>query len=82
MNCLTPKWNFSDDFIEIKFNFFKNSLYNLLFSKCENHNTIITSNHIKNLHNITNPLSLSAIINEDHILYEKIKKSKSSRKNL
>ena len=46
----------------------------------ENHNTIITLNHIKNFHNITNPLSLSAILSEDHILYEKIKKSKSKRK--
>ena len=27
----------------------------LLLSKCENHNTIITPNYIKNLHNITNP---------------------------
>ena len=26
---------------------------NLLFSKCEYHSTMITPNHIKNLHNIT-----------------------------
>ena len=47
---------------------------NLLFSKCVNHNTIITPNHIKNFHNITNPPNLSTILYEDHILHEKIKK--------
>ena len=41
---------------------------NLLFSKCENHNTIITPNHIKNIHNITNPPNLSAILYEDYII--------------
>ena len=34
--------------------------YNLLFSKCENHNTIITPNHINNLHNITNAATVLA----------------------
>ena len=48
---------------------------NLLFSKCENHNTIITPNHIKNLHNI-NPPNLSTIIFEDYVLHQKIKKVK------
>ena len=53
---------------------------NLLFSKCENHNTIITPNHIKNFHNITNLPNLSTILFEDYVLHEKIKKSKSKRK--
>ena len=44
---------------------------NLLFSKCENHNTIITPNHIKDFHNITNPPNLPAILYEDYILHEK-----------
>ena len=44
---------------------------NLLFSKCENHNTIITPNHIKNLHKKTNPPNLSTILYEDHIFHEK-----------
>ena len=53
---------------------------NLLFFKCENHNTIIIPNHIKNIHNIANPSNLSAILYEDHTLHEKMKKSKSKRK--
>ena len=52
---------------------------NLLFSKCDNHTTIITSNYINNLHNITNLPNLSAILYEDYILHEKIKKSKNKR---
>ena len=55
-------------------------LWYLLFTIFENHNTIITPNNIKNLQNIINPLSLSAILYEDHILHEKMKKSKSKRK--
>ena len=53
---------------------------NHLFYKCENHHTIITPNHIKNLYNITNPPNLSVILYEDYTLHEKIKKSKSKRK--
>ena len=53
---------------------------NVLFSKCKNHNTIIIPNHIKNIHNIVNPPNLSAILYEDHILHEKMKKSKSKKK--
>ena len=59
---------------------------NLLFSKCENHNIIITPNHIKNFHKITNPLNLSAILYEDYTctcIYcmKKLKKNKSKRKD-
>ena len=51
---------------------------NLLFSKWDNHNTIIGQNHNKDFHNITNPPNLSAILYEDYtcILHEKIKTSK------
>ena len=45
-------------------------LHNLLFPKCENHNTIITPNHIKSIHSIINPPNLSTILYEDHILHE------------
>ena len=38
---------------------------NLLFSKCENHDTIITPNHINNLHDIINPPNLSTILYEE-----------------
>ena len=44
---------------------------NLLSSKCDNHNTIITPNHINSLHNITNPPNLSARFYEDFLLHEK-----------
>ena len=53
---------------------------NLMFPKCVNHNTNITPNHIKNLHIITNSPNLSAILYEDYVLHEKLKKSKSKRK--
>ena len=46
----------------------------------ENHITI--PNHIKNFHNITNPLGLSAILYENHnILHEKMEKCKSKSKS-
>ena len=41
---------------------------NLLFSKCDNHNTIIRPNHIKNFHEIKNPLTWFI---SHHILHEK-----------
>ena len=49
-------------------------------TKEPSYNTITTPNHINNLHNITNPPNLSAILYEDFILLKKIKKSKSKRK--
>ena len=54
---------------------------NLLFSKCENHDTSIIPNHIKNLCNMTNPPNLSTILFEDYIFHEKIKKRKKSKKS-
>ena len=42
----------------------------------------MTSNHIKDFHNITNPPNLSAILYEDPIFHEKIKKRKSKREEL
>ena len=52
---------------------------NLVFLT-KNHIIIVTPNHIKNLRNITNLTTLSAILYEDHILHEKIKKNKNRRK--
>ena len=55
------------DFVaEILKNKIKNGIRIFCF-KCEDHYTIMTPNHI----NITNPLSLSAILYEDHLLHEK-----------
>jgi len=54
--------------------------YNLLFSKCKQHNTLNTPNHIKNSHGGKYIPNLSEILQEGFMMHKKIRHRIKKRK--